>query len=190
MIVQYYWAVSDWGACSAACDGGAQMRAVSCMNALDGSCVMLASSLSSITPCTGHTISCIGYTIRDACLCWVTYLARGCVDCQGVLLEGIVTACNWRMRRQAGALLCDAASKPANRQPCGLTACALTQRQLRLSFSAWGACEAACGSGFNSRAPICADEDGVTADAAACAGYKGGPFPFQFLLFGNVGHAV
>lgn len=34
---QYYWAPSDWGACSAACDGGVQTRTVACMNSLDGS---------------------------------------------------------------------------------------------------------------------------------------------------------
>jgi len=34
---QYYWAVSDWGTCSATCDGGVQTRTVSCMNSIDGS---------------------------------------------------------------------------------------------------------------------------------------------------------
>jgi len=34
---QYYWAASDWAACSAACDGGMQIRSVSCMNSIDGS---------------------------------------------------------------------------------------------------------------------------------------------------------
>lgn len=35
---QYYWAPSDWGACSAACDGGVQTRTVACMNSIDASC--------------------------------------------------------------------------------------------------------------------------------------------------------
>ena len=34
---QYYWAVSEWGTCSATCDGGVQTRTVSCMNSIDGS---------------------------------------------------------------------------------------------------------------------------------------------------------
>ena len=38
--LQYYWAVSDWGACSAACNGGTQTRTIACMDALDGLCVM------------------------------------------------------------------------------------------------------------------------------------------------------
>lgn len=79
--------------------------------------------------------------------------------------------------RQAGSLLCDAAAKPANRRPCGLTACALTARQLRLSFTPWAACEADCSDGFNGRSAICADADGVAADVAACTGYNGVPAP-------------
>lgn len=31
---QYYWAISDWSACSAACGGGIQDRAASCMNSV------------------------------------------------------------------------------------------------------------------------------------------------------------
>jgi hypothetical protein len=77
--------------------------------------------------------------------------------------------------RQAGGLLCDAAGRPANRRPCGLTACALAARQLRLGFTPWAACEADCGEGFNGRSAICADADGVAADVAACPGYSGTP---------------
>ena len=35
---QYYWATSDWGACTVPCGGGQQLRATSCINSVDGSC--------------------------------------------------------------------------------------------------------------------------------------------------------
>ncbi|KAK9917449.1 hypothetical protein WJX75_004476 [Coccomyxa subellipsoidea] len=108
---QYYWAPSDWGACSAACDGGVQTRTVACMNSIDGS--------------------------------------------------------------QAGNILCDASAKPGNRRPCNATSCAVAARQLRISFTPWGPCEAACGDGYNGRSAICENEDGIAADPNACPGYSG-----------------
>ena len=35
---QYYWATSDWGACTVQCGGGQQLRSTSCINSVDGSC--------------------------------------------------------------------------------------------------------------------------------------------------------
>jgi len=33
---QYYWAAGDWGACTAACGGGQQLRAATCMDSVGG----------------------------------------------------------------------------------------------------------------------------------------------------------
>ena len=77
------------------------------------------------------------------------------------------------MRRQAGNVLCDASAKLGNRRACGATPCELAARQLRLGFTPWGACEAACGAGFNARSAVCADADGAVADVTACSGYSG-----------------
>ncbi len=55
---QYYWTVSDWGACSAACDGGVQTRAVSCMNSLSGLCAYLPRPLLAVPVLSLHVQSC------------------------------------------------------------------------------------------------------------------------------------
>ena len=87
-----------------------------------------------------------------------------------ILIQG--SRCD-RCHRQAGNILCDASAKPGNRRPCNATSCAVAARQLRISFTPWGPCEAACGDGYNGRSAICENEDGIAADPNACPGYSG-----------------
>lgn len=75
--------------------------------------------------------------------------------------------------RQVNNILCDASAKPSNRRPCNATSCAVEARALKLRFTPWSACEAECGNGYNGRAAVCANADGIAVDPTACSGYTG-----------------
>jgi hypothetical protein len=68
-----------------------------------------------------------------------------------------------------------------------MVSCEVAARQLHLSFAPWGACEADCGDGFNSRAAMCANEDGIAADISACSGYSGGKLFLVQIRIGSTG---
>lgn len=42
-----------------------------------------------------------------------------------------------------------------------------------LTFTAWEACEATCGSGFADRVAYCTDGSGDITDVSSCSGFKG-----------------
>lgn len=68
---------------------------------------------------------------------------------------------------------CDQGFKPATRQACNKTPCAVADPGLTLGFTAWGECNVQCGSGYSSRTAYCMNPYGNLADLSMCGNYTG-----------------
>ncbi|BDA48393.1 probable disintegrin and metalloproteinase with thrombospondin mo at N-terminal half [Coccomyxa sp. Obi] len=162
---QYYWTASDWGACSAACDGGVQTRTVACMNSLDGSqannilCDASAKP-SNRRPCnaTSCAVEARGLKLRftpwSACEaeCGDGYNGRSavCANADGIAVDP--TACSdYSGEQLSGSCAAAPCSKPHWRA------------------AAWSRCNATCGGGGMTRALTCIGGDGAAAADAAAA---------------------
>ena len=68
---------------------------------------------------------------------------------------------------------CDQGFKPATRQACNRTPCAVADPGLVLGFTAWGECNVQCGSGYSARTAYCTNAYGSLADLSMCGNYTG-----------------
>lgn len=163
--VTYSWKISPWSTCSVDCGGGIASATVQCVSSSTG---LAVSDSSCTTSKPASTQSCS----TQACVTGFVYstwspCSAGCGGGVSTRTATCQQTQNGVIKTVANSYCTDlqATSQACNTDPCTSEGSALTYK---LTYGAWGACSASCGTGTQSRSPFCLGSDGKTYDLSNC----------------------
>ncbi|MFO0738222.1 MAG: thrombospondin type-1 domain-containing protein [Labilithrix sp.] len=158
----YSWSTSDFSTCSAACGGGTQTRAVSCVDS-SGS-VVSAALCTGPAPVTSQSCNaqpCPTYS-------WVTSAYSACSAACGGGIQTRDVQCADGTGTVVSSSLCSATIAPPSEQVCNLQPCVDPYTWTTGTYST---CTAACAGGTQTRTVSCVDtRNGSVVSPTLCAG--------------------